>query len=307
MRTAFIEALCTAASASPNLWLVCGDLGFSVLEVFHRRFPERFVNAGVAEQNMMGVAAGLAQAGKTVFVYSIANFPVVRCLEQVRNDVCYHSLDVKIVAVGGGVAYGPAGYSHHAVEDLAILRVLPNLDVLAPGDPWETRLAVAAVATTGRPAYLRLGKAGEEIVHKEPPPFAIGRAIPLLDGCDIAIIATGCILPEARRAADMLAERGIAATLLSMPTVQPLDEAAIAAASLRTRRILTVEEHGRGGLGAAVGEAIARQGLGVSFASLRLPDEVVCTVLGQASARKKHGIDAEGITRAALALVARGE
>src|SRR6266545_8410033 len=130
MRGAFIETLNALAAGNPRIWLVCGDLGYSVLESFARAFPDRYVNAGVAEQNMTGLAAGLALAGNIALTYSIANFPVMRCLEQIRNDVCYHRLNVKIVAVGGGLAYGPAGYTHHGVEDLAIMRVMPNMTVL---------------------------------------------------------------------------------------------------------------------------------------------------------------------------------
>src|SRR5438046_10077781 len=146
MRTSFIETLVQVAERDPRLWLLTVDLGYSVLEKFSTKFPDRYLNAGVAEQNMVGVAAGLAMTGKVVFVYSIANFPTLRCLEQVRNDVCYHNLSVKIVAVGGGVVYGPLGYTHHAVEDLAIMRTLPNITVVAPGDPVEVRLATRALA-----------------------------------------------------------------------------------------------------------------------------------------------------------------
>ncbi len=141
MRTAFVETLCELAAADPRICLVTGDLGYSVLERFQERFPDRYINAGVAEQNMTGVAAGLALAGWIPFTYSIANFPTMRCLEQIRNDVCHHQLPVRIVAVGGGFAYGPAGYTHHGVEDLAVMRSLIGMTVLAPGDPHETRLA----------------------------------------------------------------------------------------------------------------------------------------------------------------------
>ena len=141
MRTSFIETLCQVAERDPRVWLITGDLGYSVLEKFSDKFPNRNLNAGVAEQNMVGVAAGLAKAGKIVFVYSIANFPTLRCLEQVRNDVCYHQLSVKIVAVGCGLAYGGHGYTHHGVEDLGVMSLLPHMTVIAPGDPVETRWA----------------------------------------------------------------------------------------------------------------------------------------------------------------------
>src|SRR5438874_9377638 len=142
MRTAFVDTLCELAERDDRIWLLCGDLGYSILERFADRFPERYVNVGVAEQNMTGVAAGLALCGKVVFTYSIANFPVMRCLEQIRNDVCYHDANVKVVAVGGGFAYGALGMTHHATEDLAVLRALPRMTVVAPGDPVETDAAV---------------------------------------------------------------------------------------------------------------------------------------------------------------------
>jgi transketolase len=152
MRTAFIEELISLAERDDRIWLVCGDLGYSVLDAFSDRFPDRYLNAGVAEQNMTGIAAGLALTGKVVFTYSIANFPIMRCLEQIRNDVCYHKLNVKIVAVGGGLAYGSHGYTHHGVEDLAIMSALPDMAVVAPGDPVEARAATAALAATpGKP------------------------------------------------------------------------------------------------------------------------------------------------------------
>jgi len=161
MRNAFIETLTKAAAQDPRIFLVVGDLGFSVIEDFANKFPDRFLNAGVAEQNMTGVAAGLAMAGFKVFTYSIANFPTLRCLEQVRNDICYHGLDVTIVAVGGGLGYGSLGYSHHAVQDMACLRGFPGILMATPGDPSETKAVTHALLQYQGPAYLRLGKGGE--------------------------------------------------------------------------------------------------------------------------------------------------
>jgi transketolase len=258
VRNTFISELCALAERDERIWLLCGDLGYSVLERFAERFPERYVNVGVAEQNMVGVAAGLALAGKTVFTYSIANFPVMRCLEQIRNDVCYHQLNVTTVAVGGGLAYGTHGYTHHGVEDLAVMRALPHMTVAAPGDPVETRLVARALAAHDGPAYLRLGKGGEPVVHEQPPELALGRSIPLCTGDDVTLIATGAILPEAVRATDLLAAAGIAAGVLSMPFIKPLDEAAVAEAARRCALIVTVEEHSvTGGLGSAVAEVLA--------------------------------------------------
>src|SRR6185437_7546990 len=173
MRDAFFDALVELAEHDDRVHLVVGDLGFGVTKTFAQRFPRRFLNAGVAEQNMTGVAAGLALSGKVVFTYSIANFPVMRCLEQIRNDVCYHTLNVKIVAVGGGMAYGTAGCSHYALEDLAVLQALPNMTVIAPGDPVEVAWATRAIVAQPGPCYLRLGKAGEKRLHEGSPEFRV--------------------------------------------------------------------------------------------------------------------------------------
>lgn len=302
MRTAFIETLCELAAADERIMLVCGDLGYSVLEVFAKRFPDRYINAGVAEANMTGVAAGLAMTGRVVFTYSIANFPVIRCLEQVRNDVCYHGLDVKIVAVGGGLAYGPQGYTHHGVEDLAVMRVLPGMTVVAPGDPVEARLATRAVVRQPGPCYLRLGKAGETVVHAAEPPFAIGRAIAMRDGPDATVISTGGVLALVTGAADALAARGIRVRVLSMPCVAPLDEDAVARAATETRLVVTVEEHGAGGLASAVAEVLAGRAAGARLLPLRLERAAIHVADDQARLRGAQGLSVEGITAA----VARG-
>lgn len=258
MRTSFVDELCRIAAFDERVWLLTGDLGFSVLEPFRDKFPDRFVNMGVAEQNMTGVAAGLALSGKIVFTYSIANFPVMRCLEQIRNDVCHHRLDVKIVAVGGGVAYGAQGYTHHGVEDLAVMRALPDMAVLAPGDPIEAGLATRRVVGHAGPCYLRLGTSGDPLVHDRVPHFKIGRAIEVRGGDDLALVSTGTMLATAVEVADRLAVAGISARVLSMHTVQPLDVGSLRAAARETGLLATIEPHSAiGGLHSAVLEALA--------------------------------------------------
>lgn len=303
MRTAFIDTLCEVAEQDERIWLLCADLGYSVVEGFAGRFPERFVNVGVAEQNMTGIAAGLALSGKTVFTYSIANFPVMRCLEQIRDDVCYHNLNVKIVAVGGGLAYGPAAYTHHGVEDLAVMRVLPNMTVLAPGDPVETRLATRLIVDWQGPCYLRLGKAGEPIVHQTPPDFQIGKAIELRHGTDITLISTGGMLDMVVKAADVLADRGYSAQVLSMPTIEPFDYAALNQAALQTRKLITIEEHGPGGLASVVAEVLAQSGTPTRFIPMRLRREAAKTAGSQATLRAAHGLHLDGIVQAAISLL----
>lgn len=181
MRNAFIEELVLLAEQHPHIALVVGDLGFSVIEPFADRFPDRFINAGVAEQNMTGLAAGMASEGYHVFTYSIANFPTFRCAEQIRNDVDYQNLPVTVVAVGGGLAYGALGYSHHAVQDYALLRTMPNLLIAAPGDPAETRACLRYLVNNPQPSYLRLGKAGELKVHTSVPDLVPGRWCATID------------------------------------------------------------------------------------------------------------------------------
>ena len=304
MRTAFIKELCELAETDDRIWLICGDLGYSVLEAFSDRFPERYLNAGVAEQNMTGIAAGLALTGKVVFTYSIANFPVMRCLEQIRNDVCYHNLNVKIVSVGGGLAYGSHGYTHHGVEDLAVMSVLPDMTVIAPGDPLEARAATRAVIARSGPAYLRLGKAGEPVLHKSEIDFQIGRAIQLEEGEDLTLISTGGMLGETLNAAAALRRLGHSVRVLSMPTLVPFDADAVLHAGRETGGIITVEEHGAGGLGTRAAEVLAEAATGVPFTPVRLASMAIKTAGLQTQLRASQGVCADGIVTRAKQMLA---
>jgi transketolase len=181
LRNAFIDELVEAVLCGKDIALVVGDLGYKVVEPFADRFPDRFFNAGIAEQNMIGLAAGLASEGVHVFAYSIANFPTFRCAEQIRNDVDYHDLPVTIVSVGGGLAYGNLGYSHHAVQDYALMRVMPNILIGAPGDPMEVKGVVRRLLDRPGPSYLRLGKAGEKSIHKSVPKIVPGEWLPVIE------------------------------------------------------------------------------------------------------------------------------
>ena len=305
MRTAFIKELCELAEADERIWLICGDLGYSVLETFADRFPNRYLNAGVAEQNMTGIAAGLALTGKVVFTYSIANFPVMRCLEQVRNDVCYHNLNVKIVSVGGGLAYGSHGYTHHGLEDLAVMSVLPNMTVIAPADPVEARAATRALIAHPGPAYLRLGKAGEPVLHKTAIDFQIGRAIQVEDGNDLTLISTGGMLGETLNAAAKLRSLGNSIRVLSMPSLAPFDTEAVCTASRETGGIITVEEHGLGGLGSRTAEVLAESGNALPFYPVRLLSVAIKLAGSQAQLRASQGVCAEGILSRALQMLAK--
>jgi transketolase len=268
-----------------------------VVEPFAGRFPKRFLNAGVAEQNMTGIATGLALCSKVVFTYSIANFPTLRCLEQIRNDVCYHRADVKIVAVGGGFAYGSLGITHHATEDLAIMRALPGMVVVVPGDPVETEHATRAIAAHAGPCYLRLGRAGEVPVHQSHIVFRIGKAIAVRTGGDVALISTGGVLPVAVAVAERLAREGVQARVLSMHTVKPLDAGAVLAAARETRAIVTIEEHSViGGLGGAVAEVLAESGeLQIPFKRLGLPSVFSSHVGSQEYLRAAYGLSEDAV------------
>ena len=300
MRAAFIETLCELAERDERIWLLTADLGYSVLERFATRFPDRFVNVGVAEQNMTGVAAGLALSGKIVFTYSIANFPIMRCLEQIRNDVCYHNLNVKIVAVGGGFTYGSAGYTHHAIEDLAVMRTMPNMTVVAPGDPVEAGLATEAIVGRQGPCYLRLGKANEPVVHQTEPEFQVGRAITVREGGEVVLISTGGMLATVVRVADALTAEGISPRVLSMHTLKPLDVDAIRRAA-ETNLIVTIEEHGAiGGLGSATAEVLAAKGCHPQLLTLNVGARHLATVGSQDYLRKCHGLDAESLSTSVI-------
>lgn len=296
MRTAFIEKLLELAARDERIMFVTGDLGFGVIEDFAERFPDQFLNAGVAEQNMTGVSAGLALSGKVVFTYSIANFPTLRCLEQVRNDVCYHGASVKIVAVGGGLGYGSLGYTHHAVEDLAIMRTLPDMTVVAPGDPLEVAAATEALAALPGPAYLRLGKTGEPICHGEGFAFKLGKAIEVRRGGDVAIVSTGGVLKNVLDASEELSARGIEARVLSMHTVEPLDVEALRAAAEEIGTIVTVEEHSvSGGLGGSVAETLFDLGTPVALKRLGIPRGSVRDVGSQEFLRARVGLDGPSV------------
>lgn len=196
MRNAFIDELVALAAVNDRIALIVGDLGYSVIEPFADSFPDRFINAGVAEQNMVGMAAGMASEGYHVFVYSIANFPTFRCAEQIRNDVDYHGLPVTIVAVGGGLAYGNLGYSHHAVQDYGLMRLMPNLLIAAPGDPMEVRACLRYLVSNPQPSYLRLGKAGEPCFHQGIPDVQPGQWLKIAgaDGGPHTLVTTGATL-----------------------------------------------------------------------------------------------------------------
>jgi transketolase len=293
MRNAFVEELVTAAAQRDDIVLMVGDLGYSVIEPFADRFPDRFINAGVAEQNMMGLAAGMASEGMHVFVYSIGNFPTFRCAEQLRNDVDYHRLPVTVVSVGGGLAYGNLGYSHHTVQDYALLRAMPNMLIAAPGDPMEVRACVRYLVEHPQPSYLRLGKAGEPTLHAAVPVVEPGVWLPVapsVNGERKALLSTGAALEYALRLARTAsyADHAVWSLPLWASRVKALQPAQIAA----TEGVSTVEDHLiDAGFGSWLLEAAAAAGLAARVACRGLDPKVCGTVGSQATLNALGGLN----------------
>jgi transketolase len=256
MRNAFADELTRLGNADARVVMLSGDIGNRLFDKFKTAHPSRFLNCGVAEQNMMGVAAGMAMSGLRPVAYTITPFITSRCLEQIRTDACYHDLPVTIVAVGAGLSYAGLGPTHHACEDVAFLRAIPNMVVVCPGDAWEVRGALRAAFKQDKPVYIRMGKKGEPVIHKEvPPDFAIGRAITVQDGEDVCLLSSGNMLPEAIEAAHRLSEKRVSACVVSFHTVKPLDEICLAKAFGTFKLVATIEEHTLlGGFGSAVAE-----------------------------------------------------
>lgn len=295
MRNAFVTTLCRLAAEDRTVWLLTADLGYSVLEPFAEQFPERFVNVGIAEQNMIGVAAGLGMSGLTPVAYSIVNFATLRCLEQIRNDICYHTAPVTIVGVGGGFAYGPQGYTHHGLEDLAILSSLPNIDVISPADAAEVKAILPLLLKRKGPAYVRLGKAGEPVVHHSEPDVQRGRLLSCRAGTDLAFIATGSMVAVSVAAAELLERRGIGASVYSAPWIRPFDTEGLRTIASRHGVVATAEEGVVGGLGATVGRIMAEAGTGARLICFGVGENTIAPTLSQSSARRHFGLDAESI------------
>jgi transketolase len=256
MRNAFADELTKLGNEDPRVIMLSGDIGNRLFDKFKDKHPSRFFNCGVAEANMMGVAAGMAMNGLRPVAYTITPFVTTRCLEQIRTDVCYHEAPVTIVAVGAGLAYSGLGPTHHACEDISFLRSIPNMVVICPGDAFEVRGALRAALQQDRPVYIRMGKKGEPVVHKGPiADFAIGKAITISEGSDVCLLSTGNMLPEAIEAAHRLKDKGISAEVVSFHTVKPLDEACLKTSFARFKLVATIEEHSLiGGFGSAVSE-----------------------------------------------------
>ena len=299
MRDTFVKTLIEIAKEDKNVYLITGDLGFGVLKPFWEALPDQFINAGIAEQSMTGIAAGMAREGKTVFTYSIGNFPTLRCIEQIRNDCAYHGGNVKIVCIGGGFVYGSLGMSHHATEDLAIMRALPDVTVMAPGDLVEASCATRAIYETPGTCYLRLGRGGEKRIHDKIDNFKIGKAIKVKDGAKCALFSAGAIFDEAQEACDILSQEGITPALYTFPTVKPIDKETIEKCAREFDFIVTVEEHNIvGGFGSAVAEVLSElSGNKAQLVRIGLNDTYSCIVGSQKYLRDYYGMSANKIAK----------
>lgn len=292
MRTTFINCITERAKIDDRIFLITADMGFSVFEEYRNLFPDRFLNVGVAEQNAIGVAAGLALSGKIVYVYSIIPFVTMRCFEQIRVDIAYMEANVRLVGVGAGLTYGAMGATHHAIEDIAIMKALPNMTVCCPGDPVETKGLIENSFDYEGPIYFRLGKKGEPNINSEETKAKIGKAIKLTEGRDVAIITTSNMLEEGRKWVEELVAKGIEPTLISMHTIKPLDIDPILELINGGVHIITLEEHNIiGGLGSSVAEIIAESGKSVKFNRLAIPDTYSHCIGSHESLRQKFILD----------------
>ncbi len=306
MRSLFNKILVERAQQDERIWMILADIGYGEIEPFRDAFPDRWFNCGVAEQNMSGVACGVAMEGNIAITYSIANFPTLRCLEQIRNDICYHNVNVKIVIIGAGLAYGPLGVSHQATEDIAIMRALPNMVVFSPADFAEAEAGVYAMLDHDGPFYYRCGYKQEPPIHGTAIDFKLGRALRVCDGADATIFFSGTIGNQVVPAAESLRREGIRCRVESLHTIKPIDRAAIVAAAQETGAIITVEEHQlQGGMGSAVAEVLCDAGVQPRrFLRIGLPDIYISEVGTHEWLRDKYGLSSAKLAEQIRGLLA---
>ena len=297
MRTAFAQEITRLALEDDRVVLLSGDIGNRLFDEFKDKCPDRFYNCGVAEANMIGVAAGLAMSGLRPVCYTIAPFITYRCMEQIRVDVCYHHVPVTIVGTGAGLAYASLGCTHHSCEDIGMLRLLPGLVVAAPGDAHEVKGCLRAVLAQGEPAYLRIGKKGEERVHDSVPEIKLGQALVMVPPGEVTLLSTGNMLPVAKAAASLLNSKGVTCGFASMPTVKPIDAAFLAKAFSASRIVATLEEHSiLGGLGGTVAEWQSEQpARGARLLRFGSADSFYHETGEQEDAHEHYGLTAEKV------------
>ncbi len=303
MRNAFASEITSLAGENKNIVLLSADIGMHLFDEYKSRFPDRFFNCGVAEANMIGMAAGMALSGLHPVTYTITPFITIRCLEQIKIDVCYHNLPVIIVGMGSGLSYAEIASTHQSCDDITLLRVLPNMTVICPGDPLEVRLSLRAALEHKGPVYIRLGKKGEPVVHQQPPEFIIGKGIEISTGSDVCLLSTGNVLPIVKEASEELKRRGLSAQVVSFHTVKPLDEELLNKVFSRFKLVVTIEEHSLlGGFGGSIAEWLTGNGASRRAPLLRIgiPDTFIYEAGKQAYFRGKYGLTADGIVEKVL-------
>lgn len=299
MRSTFINTLAEMSRNDSKIMCVIGDTGYSVFEDYEGEFADRFINVGIAEQNFISFGAGLAAMGMKPYLYNVASFMTLRAAEQIMLDVCYQENPVVLVGVGGGHAYATAGPTHHAGQDIAIMRSMPNITVVCPADPIEMHKLMLQSVSFNRPLYIRIGRSTDEIVHKDEIDFQIGKAIKVLDGGDGVLFATGTMLKDAVKVCQLLNEKGIHLTLYSMHTIKPIDEETIQFAARNYKSIFTMEEHSMiGGLGSAVGEILVKNmnSNRYTFYSFGFPDTFAPCTGTREYLNKIYKIDAQSVS-----------
>ena len=302
MRNAFAEEMTSIATTDKRVVVLSGDIGNKLFDKVKLVDDRRFYNCGIAEANMMGVAAGMAMSGLRPFVYTITPFTTTRCFEQIRVDVCYHHAPVVIVGTGSGLSYSELGPTHHSLEDMAIMRTLPGMRVIAPCDALELRAVLHEVLKDDIPTYIRIGKKGEPDIHKSAPNLKLGEVIIIRPGTDVTLLCAGNMMSETIKTADILESNGVKAEVVSIHTVKPLDAKYLKEASTRFKMIVTIEEHSRiGGLGSAVAEWRMAQNKNIAQMSFGTDDEFMHEVGSQAYARKKFGLTSENMADKILA------
>lgn len=302
----FAVTLMELAKANPKIVVVTSDSrGSGKLGPFAQALPKQLVEVGIAEQNLVGITAGLAACGKKSFSVSPACFLTARSLEQIKNDVCYSDVPAVLVGISSGVSYGALGSTHHSLHDLAVLRAINNIKIVAPADNFESRQAVLAAAKSDKPMFIRFGKAAMYNLHRPDTKFEVGKAITLREGNDVAFIANGETVVHALLATGQLAERGLNCRVISMHTIKPLDTEAVLKAGRECSAVITVEEHSvHGGLGEACASTLMQAGVNAPFRIVGIPDEE--TVTGaQADIFRHYGISMEGLSDVALKLLRR--
>jgi transketolase len=302
MRDIFIQTLLDAALKDPNIILITGDLGFKVFDEYREKLPKQFLNAGVAEQNMVGLATGLALEGYNVFVYSIGNFSTLRCFEQIRNDVCYHDANVKIVSVGAGFSYGSLGISHHATEDISIMRTLPGITICSPGCDWEAKNCTQALIELQGPGYLRLDKTSAGSTQLLNETFELAKIRILKEGNDVTIVTTSGILKEVLKASEVLLSHDLSAQVISVPTIKPFDKIGLVNAIRHKSGLVVVEEHTtNGGLGGLIAETLLENSfMPEYFINLGLESKFSSVVGSQEYLQNVYGLSANHIVASIL-------